>query len=63
MKNNWNTTTPPVSDTGKSKILLCHCEWENAIYLALAFYNANTKEWITQETHQVVNVIEWKDME
>ena len=63
MKQHWQTTLPPVSDTGKSKILLCHAIWEGEKYLTLAFYNSNTKEWITSETHQVVDVIEWKEIE
>jgi len=63
MKAKWATTLPPVSDTGKSKLLLCKAIWENEEYPVLAFYNENTKEWIDINTHKSVQVIGWKEIE
>ena len=59
---NWESGTPPVSDTGKSKVYCCKCIWENETYLTFAFYNSNTNEWITSETHQVIEVINWGEI-
>ena len=63
MKPNWQTTLPPVSDTGKSKILICKAVWEKHEYYALAFFNENTKEWIDINTRKPVQVIGWKEIE
>ena len=63
MKAKWQTTPPPVSDTGKSKILICKAVWENVTYYVFAFYNENTKEWIDINTHKPVQVIGWKEIE
>ena len=63
MKQHWQTTFPPISDTGKSKILLCKAVWEKHEYYALAFFNENTKEWIDINTHKPVQVIGWKEIE
>ena len=63
MKANWKTKLPPVSDTGKSKNLLCKAVWEKHEYYVLAFFNENTKEWIDINTHKSVQVIGWKEIE
>ena len=63
MKPNWKTTLPTVSETGKSKILLCKAVWEDITYYVFAFYNENTKEWIDINTHKPVQVIGWKEIE
>ena len=63
MKTKWNTTLPPVSETGKSKNLLCKAVWEDITYYVFAFYNETTKEWIDINTHKPVQVIGWKEIE
>ena len=63
MKQHWQTTLPPVSETGKSKILLCKAIWERNEYYVLAFFNENTKEWIDINTHKPAQVIGWKEIE
>ena len=63
MKAKWQTTFPPVSDTGKSKILLCKAVWERNEYYVLAFFNENTKEWIDINTRKPVQVVGWKEIE
>ena len=61
MKNNWNTGTPSVSETGKSKLLLCKVQWGSEIFPAVAFYNANTGEWIERNMRPVIGeVIGWQ---
>lgn len=63
MKQHWQTTLPTVSETGKSKILLCKAVWERNEYYALAFFNSNTKEWIDINTRKPAQVIGWKEIE
>jgi len=63
MKNKWNTTLPPVSDTGKSQILCCKAVWDENEYYAFAFFNENTKEWTDVNTRKPVQVVGWKEIE
>lgn len=59
MKNNWQTTHPLVSDTGKSKLLLCKVQWGNEIFPVVAFWNG--KEWIERNMKPVIGeVIGWQ---
>ena len=60
MKNNWNTTTPPVSDTGKTKILLCRAQFGNETYPVLAFWTGT--EWIEPNHKKVIGTVTgWKE--
>ena len=62
MKQHWQTTLPTVSDTGKSKLLLCRVQWENELYPALAFFNGRI--WIENNKLPVVGtVIGWQEFE
>lgn len=64
MKNNWNTGTPlSFTGSGKSKLLLCKVQWGSEIFPAVAFYNANTGEWIERNMRPVTgDVIGWQEI-